>query len=134
MTYCNRAWFDISGHRVVEDYKDICWQDALTDEGNATSAVQFDLMVNHKQATTFQFQVQRTWSNEQGGEGEAWCLTSAYPEIDEDGTVIGVAGSLTDISELKWAESVQRQRIEEAIEAKRQQDNFIDVRDGIHCM
>jgi signal transduction histidine kinase len=36
-------------------------------------------------------------------------------------------GILFDISQFKWAESVQRRRVEEALEAKRQQENFIDM-------
>jgi len=35
-------------------------------------------------------------------------------------------GTLIDISHFKWAESMQRRGIEEALEAKRQADNFID--------
>jgi hypothetical protein len=35
---------------------------------------------------------------------------------------IGIMGILFDVSQFKWAESVQRRRIEEALEAKRQQE------------
>lgn len=34
---------------------------------------------------------------------------------------------MTDISAIKWAEGVQKRKMEDAIEAKRQQENFIDV-------
>lgn len=34
----------------------------------------------------------------------------------------GIMGTLFDISQFKWAESVQRRRMEEALEAKRQQE------------
>ena len=33
-------------------------------------------------------------------------------------------GTLFDISQFKWAESVQRRRIDEALEAKRQQEKY----------
>lgn len=36
---------------------------------------------------------------------------------------------MSDISSLKWAESYQVARVEEAVEAKRQQERFIDVRE-----
>ena len=39
-------------------------------------------------------------------------------------TVLGIMGTLFDISQFKWAESVQRRRIEEALEAKRQQEKY----------
>jgi hypothetical protein len=33
-------------------------------------------------------------------------------------------GTLFDISHFKWADSVQRQRVEEVLEAKRQQEKY----------
>jgi len=53
-------------------------------------------------------------------------MACAYPELNEDGSVRAVAATIMDISYLKWAESVQKQRTDEALEAKRQQENFID--------
>jgi hypothetical protein len=37
-------------------------------------------------------------------------------------------GTLFDISQFKWAESVQRRRIDEALEAKRQQEKQVSAR------
>ncbi|KAK5119308.1 hypothetical protein LTR85_007664 [Meristemomyces frigidus] len=127
MQYCNRGWFEITGHPVVEDYAQIDWSSVLSDQGNTMTEAQWDLMVNHKQSVNYQFQLRRAWSNGHDAQGQMWALASAYPELSADGTVTAVAGTLTDISQLKWAESMQKQRIDEAIEAKRQQDNFIDM-------
>lgn len=44
-----------------------------------------------------------------------------------EGGLKSVFGSLTDISQQKWAEDFQKRRMEEAIELKRQQENFIDI-------
>jgi signal transduction histidine kinase len=41
--------------------------------------------------------------------------------------VKGVLGCLTDISRQKWAEGFQARRTDEAIELKRQQENFMDM-------
>jgi hypothetical protein len=38
--------------------------------------------------------------------------------------IIVIMGTLFDISQFKWAEGVQRRRIEEALEAKRQQEKY----------
>jgi hypothetical protein len=38
--------------------------------------------------------------------------------------ITGIMGILFDISQFKWAESVQRRRVEEALEAKRQQEKY----------
>lgn len=58
---------------------------------------------------------------------QTWALMSAYPERDETGTVKAIFGCITDISEQKWAENFQKQRRDEAMELKRQQENFIDM-------
>ncbi|KAK4957128.1 hypothetical protein LTR10_005086 [Elasticomyces elasticus] len=127
LLYCNHGWFLVTGHVPTSNYADVDWRSVLSEQGNAMIDDQWDLMTNKKQAVSFQCQLRREWSNGQGGQGPAWVLASAYPELSNDGRVLSVAGTLTDISQLVWAESVQKLRTEEAIEAKRQQDNFIDM-------
>lgn len=56
-----------------------------------------------------------------------WIIVAAYPELDAQKRVIGVAGCFTDISRQKWAEGVQNRRMQEALELKRQQEAFIDM-------
>jgi hypothetical protein len=60
-------------------------------------------------------------------EGCTWIIASAYPEKSDDGTVTAVLGCLTDISRQKWMEGFQTRRMLEAVELKRQQENFIDM-------
>ena len=52
---------------------------------------------------------------------------SAYPEKDGNGKLKSVFGSITNISQQKWAEGLKKRGMEEAIELKRQQENFIDM-------
>jgi signal transduction histidine kinase/DNA-binding NarL/FixJ family response regulator len=59
--------------------------------------------------------------------GPTWIIAAAYPEKDHAGRVVGVLGCLTDISRQKWAEGFQKRKMFEAIELKRQQENFIDI-------
>jgi len=49
------------------------------------------------------------------------------PEMDDEGNVIRVFGAFVDISDRKRAEREQHQRLEEAVELRRQQENFIDM-------
>ncbi|QSZ30945.1 hypothetical protein DSL72_000504 [Monilinia vaccinii-corymbosi] len=60
-------------------------------------------------------------------DGPAWIIAAAYPEKSDDGKVVGVLGCLTDISRQKWAEDFQKRKVLEAVEFKRQQENFIDM-------
>ena len=58
---------------------------------------------------------------------EHWVLFTAAPEFAADSSLRSVMGSLTDITDLKWAEGLQKRRLAESIEEKRQQNEFIDI-------
>jgi len=84
-------------------------------------------LVHKKTAITHSFRFKTPWQGPHGHHGDTWVLMSAYPERHEDGTLKSVFGSITNISQQKWAEGFQKRRMEEAIEMKRQQENFIDM-------
>lgn len=126
MRYCNREWFEVSGHPVVP-YEDIKW-DVFMDATNlAIVAHNWEIITTTKKPVKFQFELNRTWNDGHGHEMRASVLSCSYPELGEDGSVIAVSGTLTDITHLKWAERLQKQRTDEAIEAKRQHEAFIDM-------
>lgn len=56
-----------------------------------------------------------------------WILFLALPQLDDNGNFTKVFGCTTDISHLKWTESVQMTSRLQAEEAKRQQETFIDM-------
>jgi hypothetical protein len=65
--------------------------------------------------------------DEEKVEGFTWVVAGAYAEKAHDGTVVGILGCLTDVSRQKLAEGFQKRRMLEAVELKRQQENFIDM-------
>lgn len=80
-----------------------------------------------KKATSAQFRLKKKWRTMDGIESEAWVSASSFPILDANGDVTVIQGAIFDISSLKWAETVQKVRVEEALEAKRAQEQFIDV-------
>lgn len=56
-----------------------------------------------------------------------WYLCSLFPVVDNNGSLKSVIGSMTDITAQKFNEHLQQRRMEDALESKRQQENFIDV-------
>nr|OQO26761.1 hypothetical protein B0A51_05645 [Rachicladosporium sp. CCFEE 5018] len=128
IVYCNSEWFAISGHPVV-DFADVSWAEHLLAEDLATVDKYWNQMIETKQAVNFQLRWQKPWLDAQGTRGtpHTWTMCCIYHEPNSDGSITSVAGFLTDISHLIWAESAQKQRTDEAIEAKRQQENFIDM-------
>ena len=73
-----------------------------------------DITVEKKQVR-FEFRTKRPWINTMSGKPvkeTAWLLCEAFPVLNEDGSVNSIMGTTTDISHLKWAESLQtRSRI-----------------------
>lgn len=118
IAYANKAWYQILGHPGNDDSKEswlACFEGKEIDNINS----HFLQLITTHDPTTFEISLKRQW-NKQLTSGEtvrtaAWILVSAYVEILEDGSLSGARCSVTDISELKWAEEIQRNRMEEAI-------------------
>ena len=85
-----------------------------------------------KVPVTVEYRLQRPWRSidrATGHEvtGETWLLASAVPDLDTDGKVVAAQGWLTDISHRKFSENLLAQRLEDALEHRRQSENFIDM-------
>jgi PAS domain S-box-containing protein len=126
MRYCNPEWFEASGHPVVP-FEEIDWNVFLDATNLALVSEKWDTIISTKEPMKFQFELKRLWNDGHGHEMRASVLSCSYPEMGDDGSVIAVSGTLTDITHLKWAEKLQKQRTDEAVEAKRQHEAFIDM-------
>ncbi|THW21269.1 hypothetical protein D6D23_06504 [Aureobasidium pullulans] len=127
VTYVNPAWFEQTGHPVVP-FDQIDWPQVIHDEDKKVAETFWKGVVTARTKSTVQVRMKREWYNENGESmGPVWILTNAIPEFDEDGSISGVIGTMEDISAIKFAETVQKTRMEEALEARRQQEHFIDM-------
>lgn len=124
--YCNDTWYEIS--RVPKDTLSTDrWIDAVKEEDQAmVKQLWLDLVENTKPITA-EFRFKAPWEDRNGNKSDTWVLFSAYPEVYEQGILKSVFGSITNISQQKWAEGFQKRKMEEAVELKRQQENFIDI-------
>ena len=90
----------------------------------------FDFMLARREPTSREVQLERKWTppNDPGSEiRECWVSYTGVAERSENGEPVAIHGCLIDISHLKWAEEIQKRRMEEAIEARQNQERFIDV-------
>ena len=126
LTYLNDKWYEITkvprglegtdewmNSIMVEDRENVkkLWLDLVHDAIPMHAEIRFNTI----------------WIDQNGNKGDTWVLASAFPEKGEDGKVDLIFGSITDISQQKWAEHFEKRRMEEAVEMKRQQENFIDI-------
>jgi hypothetical protein len=71
----------------------------------------------------FQIRTKKCYINSAGENcGPAWVQVMGIPELNEEGGIERLISTASDISHLKFAESLQQARLDEAIEARRQQE------------
>ncbi|KAK3645866.1 hypothetical protein LTR22_014532 [Elasticomyces elasticus] len=89
-------------------------------------------ILQKKTPVTIEYRLKKLWKSVddktgQDLEGETWLLANAFPDLGADGEVVAVMGWLTDVSHRKMSERLQAQRLKDALENKRQTENFIDM-------
>lgn len=120
----------VSGHNLKHP---LAWMDTIHPDGLADTTAVWENYRKSRcdESLVFEVQFKKPWTQKHGN-GEVsldrtYALGIVQPEYNEDGTLKGTLGCITDISLSKWAEKVQSARLAEAIEQKRQQENFLDV-------
>lgn len=126
ITYCNDMWYEIT--RVPkEEINTENWIEYVKPEDKDKVLGLWYELVNNLVPINAEFRFKTSWEDPNGNPGDTWALASAYPEKSQAGKLKGIFGSITNISRQKWAEHFEKRRMEEAIELKRQQENFIDI-------
>ncbi|KAK4167277.1 putative signal transduction histidine-protein kinase [Cladorrhinum sp. PSN259] len=126
INYCNEMWYNISGHARSASTLD-AWMQCVRDEDQPGVESVWRQLVEEKTAVTHEFRFKGSKQLIEGNSVDIWALMSAYPEKEDTGELKSIFGCITDISQQKWAEDFQKQRRDEAVELKRQQENFIDI-------
>lgn len=76
----------------------------------------------------YNLRLKRLWYDAEGEpRGPAELLVTALPECDDTGKVIRVIGFTIDQSHIRHQARLQRARIEEATEARKNQEMFYDT-------
>ncbi|CAK3760080.1 Histidine kinase NIK1 [Lecanosticta acicola] len=126
INFANDTWYDISRVPRNADMADT-WMEAVKPEDMDLVKNSWTDLVTHTKAVSIEFRFKAQWRDRNGNYGDTWVLLSGYPERHDDGRLKSIFGSMTDISQQKWAEGLQTRRAQEAVELKRQQENFIDI-------
>ncbi|EHK40433.1 hypothetical protein TRIATDRAFT_296396 [Trichoderma atroviride IMI 206040] len=123
--YCNDMWWQISRNARSEQIGTV-WMDSVRVEDRPRLEEAWTRLLEQKVTISLEFRF--NYSQLSGDHTvDTWVLMSAFPEKGPDGSLASIFGCITDISSQKWAERVQSERREEAVELKRQQENFIDI-------
>ena len=78
-----------------------------------------------------EFRLKTPWIADDGAGNKIiaprWVLATFMPVLSSEGVIESFTGCLSDVSVQKWQLERERERKDEAIESKRQQENFIDM-------
>ena len=131
--YCNDTWYEVT--RVPKDtHSTDRWIDYVMDEDKPLVRKMWHELVHKTKPANVEFRFKASWLDRNGVRGDTWVLFSAYPEKYDDGSLKSIFGSITNISQQKWAEGLQKRKMEEAVEMKRQQENFIDITSHVRLL
>ncbi|KAI1844538.1 hypothetical protein JX266_009211 [Neoarthrinium moseri] len=123
--FCNDQWWEIA-QQPRGNYNIDSWMNEVYDEDRPALEEAWERLTKEKVAITHEFRFKRS-HEDSDNVIENWVLMSAYPEKYYDGSTKEIFGCITNISQQKLAEQIQNQRRQEAVELKRQQENFIDI-------
>ena len=125
-TYCNDAFYEIT--RIPRGFPSTAnWMDFIKDEDKAMVNTLWFELVHNTTPFSKEFRFKTTWEDPNGNKSDMWVLASAFPEKYSDGRLKIIFGSITNISQQKWAEHLEKRKMEEAVEMKRQQENFVSI-------
>lgn len=126
MTFCNNRWFELTSTQKQQlDSIDI--GEGFYEEDVVKLFSLVSESVKNREVNTIEMRLKKTWHASDGRKAQAWVLASIFAEFTAENVYSGCTGTLVDISEFKYADNMQKTRLEDAIEAKRQQENFIDM-------
>lgn len=134
--YLNEAYFRILGF-TREEFEEnqrsgLGWADRIHDDDKAKVGEAWLALAQHGTPLNLEYRIKKPWKyidDASGLEmtGETWLQGTAIAENGIDGSVVAVQGFVTEISLKKASERLLSERLEDALEHKRQADRFIDM-------
>lgn len=131
ITWANSQWYEMTGHpRNEEEHSPMSFLQLIEQQDHDAFRKQWEKLTVAKEEVSSELRLKKPWvrhDRSKAAPDATWILFLALPQLDEQGIIATIFGCTTDISHFKWAEQVQLKSRLQAEEAKRQQENFIDM-------
>lgn len=135
--YFNPAYFDILGFSRERFDQNIAegrygWENQTVDEDLQLVEDAWKKLSVEGLPVNFEYRVKKPWKAYDHATnteitGPTWLHATAFPEKDANGSIKAVQAFVSEISLKKFSETLLADRLEEALETKRQADRFIDM-------
>jgi signal transduction histidine kinase/CheY-like chemotaxis protein len=126
MIWANNEYFHIAGQGQFEAQKEYAFFDAILEDDLHKADLAWQQLLAGQEHVSVELRLKRSYSPPKGHPVPATILLLAFPYL-EGSEVKSIMACTTDISGLKWGEAWQARLAQDAREAKRQQEAFIDV-------
>lgn len=133
--YLNAAYFDVLGFTRAEfedaQSRGVGWADRICEEDMPMVTEAWLKLAQQGIPLNLEYRIKKPWKaydHATGTEmtGPTWLQGTAFADKNEDGVVRSIQGFVADISLKKFSERLLAERLEEALETKRQADRFIE--------
>jgi signal transduction histidine kinase/CheY-like chemotaxis protein len=129
----NNVFFEMCGLKVVDptvvEVKP--WEECINEADYPMLREKLKSMISEGKVQNVELRFKNAWMAEDGGghsiRAPRWVQATLMPVRDSEGVIKSFTGCLSDVSLQKWQLEREKERKEEAIESKRQQENFIDM-------
>ncbi|KAG9934123.1 histidine kinase, partial [Aureobasidium melanogenum] len=134
--YLNDAYFEILGFTREEfeeaQQRGLGWGDRIHEDDQPKVGEAWMALAERGIPLNLEYRIKKPWKyiDEATGlemSGETWLQGTAITEIGIDGSVVAIQGFVTEISLKKASERLLSEKLEDALEHKRQADRFIDM-------
>ena len=101
------------------------WLEVIEEDYSEIMAGEWSKLIVDKVSVSFELGVKRPWQSIDPAtgapvHGRTYLIAAA--SVQHIGGIPYISGAVTDISQQKWVEGLQKQRHQEALELKRQQE------------
>ncbi|OIW30558.1 putative histidine kinase group protein [Coniochaeta ligniaria NRRL 30616] len=129
----NNVFFEMCGTNPVDpsvvEIKP--WEGCLYEDDYPMLREKLKAMIAEAKVQTVEVRFKNSWVAEDGAghsiKAPRWVQATLMPVKNSEGVIQSFTGCLSDVSLQKWQLEREKERKEEAIESKRQQENFIDM-------
>ncbi|KAM7209660.1 putative histidine kinase [Naviculisporaceae sp. PSN 640] len=130
----NNVFYEMCGLEKVVDPEDVVikpWETCVDPEDSRLLNQKLQKMVLEDKVQNVEIRLKTEWTAEDGAGNKVayprWVQATLMPVKSTEGVIQSFTGCLSDVSFQKWQLEREKMRKEEAIESKRQQENFIDM-------
>ena len=124
--WANEQYYQLVGRSREEMDYPSSFLDTLLDEDRPKAEASWNRVVHDMANDSVELRLKSTFITPSGDRQHASVLVLKFPHL-EGGVIKSVMACMTDVSRLKWAESLETKKAVDAQAAKKQQEEFIDI-------